>query len=225
MPSKIPEQPAFVQLSVKASADLKQMVPAEKTSLASRAEELDTMRQTWVRELPTADLSIIRPRVSPHVIAIPESKLAQFERLHSILARALQDIVERWFADKDARFPERMPVEPREEKILRWVVSSGLVPEWKDHAGIWRSDVLFGRSKDGSDDEYPYICELNGRLPINGVIAMGVHALGVRPLGTQKGGVESLNSLEVGSPPPTLSVSNDRLTFALGFDAPCNDFP
>ncbi|KAH8171350.1 hypothetical protein LIA77_08117 [Sarocladium implicatum] len=196
MPSQARKRPALMQLSVRASAATRQLVPAEKTSLASRAEELNTMRQKWEDALPSSDLAYIRPRVSPHVIAITDNKAAQLETLHKLLARALQDLVERWFSDEKAKLFERMPVEPREEKILRWVVDSGLVPEWKNHAGIWRSDVLFGLGKDGIEDEHPFICELNGRLPINGVMGMGVHSVGISALGTREGGVESLNSIE-----------------------------
>lgn len=194
-------RPALLQISVSQSVEKKQLVPAYQTFLEQRAQELEEIRRKWAPDLVTMDgVSQTMGRLSPHAVAVTEAKLEQLETLHLLLSRALVDVVERWFSDEDARLPQRMPLEPHEEKLLRWVGDGGIVPPYVDHAGIWRSDVLFGRSRNNpDDDEAPYICEINGRLPLNGVCRMGLLARGVRALGTGKGGVESLNSLEVRS--------------------------
>jgi hypothetical protein len=39
--------------------------------------------------------------------------------LHLALKLAIEDIIERWWTDEEARFPLRMPLEPEEEDLLR----------------------------------------------------------------------------------------------------------
>ena len=43
----------------------------------------------------------------------------QLTELHTALVLAIMDIVERWWSDPEARFPERMPLERKEEDLLR----------------------------------------------------------------------------------------------------------
>jgi hypothetical protein len=57
--------------------------------------------------------------VCPRPILIGEHHQKQMEVLHESLTAALVDIAQRWFSDEEARFPERMPVEPEEEDLLR----------------------------------------------------------------------------------------------------------
>lgn len=56
---------------------------------------------------------------SPHPILITEKHQRQLAELNDALFLAISDIVERWWIDSEARFPERMPVGPAEEKILQ----------------------------------------------------------------------------------------------------------
>jgi hypothetical protein len=39
--------------------------------------------------------------------------------LHEALVLAITNIVERWWTDIDAKLPQRMPLEPQEEDLLR----------------------------------------------------------------------------------------------------------
>lgn len=43
----------------------------------------------------------------------------QGRKLHEALGLAIEDIIERWWTDEEARFPQRMPLEPQEEDLLR----------------------------------------------------------------------------------------------------------
>lgn len=56
---------------------------------------------------------------SPHPVLVTEKHQRQLAELSDALFLAISDIVERWWIDVEARFPERMPVGPTEEKLLR----------------------------------------------------------------------------------------------------------
>lgn len=56
---------------------------------------------------------------SPHPAVVTEKHIQQLENLSEALSLAINDIVERWWSDTEARFPERMPLEPVEEELLR----------------------------------------------------------------------------------------------------------
>lgn len=56
---------------------------------------------------------------TPHPILISDQFLAELKRFHEALAIALNNIVQRWFTDKDAAFPTRMPLMPHEEHLLQ----------------------------------------------------------------------------------------------------------
>lgn len=57
--------------------------------------------------------------VCPRPILIEDHHQKQMEVLHKSLTAALVDIAQRWFSDEEARLPERMPLEPEEEELLR----------------------------------------------------------------------------------------------------------
>jgi hypothetical protein len=197
---------ALMQISVSRTAEENLIVPAHRSSLSRRATELTTLRKQLAADSMGAQVAFgLMDRMSPHAIAISDAMLARLDRLHLLLGRALIDLVDRWFSDEAARLPHRMPLDPEEEVLLKWVAGAGFVPKYSEHAGCWRSDVLFGRSPDGLDDEAPYICEINGRLPLNGTIVTGQHASGITQLGAGKPGFETVNSLKVSTAATFLS--------------------
>ncbi|KAK6712883.1 hypothetical protein SNK03_007292 [Fusarium graminearum] len=55
----------------------------------------------------------------PRPVLVGEHHQQQMKDLHKALTAAIADIVQRWWSDTDARFPERMPLEPREEELLK----------------------------------------------------------------------------------------------------------
>lgn len=57
--------------------------------------------------------------MTPNPILISDRFLADLRLFHDALAIALNNIVQRWFTDKEAAFPSRMPLEPHEEDLLQ----------------------------------------------------------------------------------------------------------
>lgn len=55
----------------------------------------------------------------PRPMLIDEEHQKQLIDFHSALTIAIGDIVKRWCSDKEAHFPERMPLEENEEKLLQ----------------------------------------------------------------------------------------------------------
>ncbi|KAF4964608.1 hypothetical protein FSARC_7514 [Fusarium sarcochroum] len=197
MPAMPVKRPGLVQVSVTRSVEEQRIIPAYCSNLARRDRELQALRKHLRADGRGAELAFgIQDRISPHLIAMSNPLFSRVKQLHILLARVFVDIVDRWFTDEKARFPERMPLEPSDEALLKWVINSGCVPDYPEHAGCWRSDVLFGRSSDGLDDESPYICEINGRLPLNAVMGIALGANGYKELGASNGGIEIVNSME-----------------------------
>lgn len=58
-------------------------------------------------------------KACPHPLIVPQSQLFRLEKLHRLLSSAITNIIERWFSDGEARFPDRMPLEPLEEDTLK----------------------------------------------------------------------------------------------------------
>lgn len=52
----------------------------------------------------------------------------QLENLHEALTIAITDIVQRWWTDSDARFPEQMPLEKEEGDLLKVGVALTVEP-------------------------------------------------------------------------------------------------
>ena len=117
--------------------------------------------------------------------------------LHRALDKALIDIVERWVSDADARFMERMPLERHEEDLLRWMYGEGkkLVPCFRERYGMWRTDYLVERGDDGL--EQAVICEINSRIPFNGMWVIGLHEQVIGLLGGHEKGIVPANDFNV----------------------------
>ncbi|PON23690.1 hypothetical protein TGAM01_v207337 [Trichoderma gamsii] len=112
-------------------------------------------------------LGISRPKTTYHVYIHP-TLIARFDQIQSAIGKATTNIIERWFSDKKADFPSRMPIEKHEEDVLRmsqWIASSGIVPRYAGREGCSRPDFLFSAT---SQNPYqPTICEINARFPYN----------------------------------------------------------
>lgn len=75
--------------------------------------------------------------MTAHPLLISDRFLVDLRLFHEALAIALSNIVQRWFTDKEAAFPTRMPLEPHEEDLLK-VLSSILYRSiiWDNSANI-----------------------------------------------------------------------------------------
>jgi hypothetical protein len=68
-------------------------------------------RETWVGDA--------HRKSAPYPVLGSKAHQRQLSELSEALVLAITDIVERWWSDAEARFPERMPIDPMEEKLLQ----------------------------------------------------------------------------------------------------------
>ncbi|KAJ5836572.1 hypothetical protein N7447_002598 [Penicillium robsamsonii] len=119
----------------------------------------------------------------PFPILVNSLHQRQLLELNEALVKAITDIVSRWWSDKAARLSERMPLQPREEKLLRWLDSqeTGDIRPFKECMGSWRPDFLVEEPVDLTNGcvENFRICEINARFSWNGYMlsALGQKAL------------------------------------------------
>ncbi|KAJ5644203.1 uncharacterized protein N7484_006710 [Penicillium longicatenatum] len=108
----------------------------------------------------------------PHPVLITQRHHDELSNLHFALNLALEDIIQRWWTDEEAQFPQRMPLEPEEEELLRWIDSSPeLFRPWNERQGSWRPDFLI--EIDDAGVEVFRICEINARFCWNGYMHGG----------------------------------------------------
>ncbi|KAF1919049.1 hypothetical protein BDU57DRAFT_490977 [Ampelomyces quisqualis] len=106
----------------------------------------------------------------PRPILVQRHHHQQLEILHEALSTALTDIVQRWWTDKDARFPDRMPLLNKEEDLLKWVHRQSLcgnIREFSKCHGSWRPDFLV--ECEGGREKFR-ITEINARFSFNGLM-------------------------------------------------------
>ena len=106
------------QISFGLSVQAGELVPAENAG-----------EETWLKDQKGLRASLLSsasewPRDTylqgcPYPMVVPKRQLDDLETLHSLLNSAIINIVERWWTDAEARFPERMPLEAHEEDVLR----------------------------------------------------------------------------------------------------------
>lgn len=138
----------------------------------------------------------------PSPILVNQRHQGHLERLHEALTSAITDIVQRWWSDTEANFPQRMPLAKNEEELLRWLddqVSRGKAMPFSSCRGSWRPDFLIKDSPpvfreaaaNGEPGEGEVFCitEINARFSFNGFMHealgqealddMGLHQLGL----------------------------------------------
>ncbi|KAF7363696.1 Circularly permuted ATP-grasp type 2 [Mycena sanguinolenta] len=122
---------------------------------------------------------------SPHPILITSQHDTAMRAIHEALTLAIASIVERWWTDTEADFPQRMPLEPGEEALLRWIdnLHPDTLPPYRQRLGCWRPDFLVESVADpkmpsGTREQFR-ICEINSRFCWNGFLhtAYGQQAL------------------------------------------------
>ncbi|KAH8885485.1 hypothetical protein GQ53DRAFT_659813 [Thozetella sp. PMI_491] len=111
----------------------------------------------------------------PRPILISEYHQTLLNNLHESLNAALTDIVQRWWTDREARLPERMPLEETEEDLLRAnaQASCGNVRRFSACLGSWRPDFLvedIWSDQKGTTVENFRVTEINARFPFNGLM-------------------------------------------------------
>ncbi|KAF7158595.1 hypothetical protein CNMCM5623_003655 [Aspergillus felis] len=120
----------------------------------------------------------------PRPILVTPEHQGQLLALHTALAAAITDIVERWWTDSEARFPERMPLQKAEEELLRWLETKDL--PYHDRLGSWRPDFLV---EEGAKTERFRITEINARFSFNGFMHQAYGQTALDALGVGRHGV------------------------------------
>ncbi|GKZ21190.1 hypothetical protein AbraIFM66951_011583 [Aspergillus brasiliensis] len=120
----------------------------------------------------------------PRPILVSPEHQRQWKELNDALVSAITDIVERWWTDSASRFPERTPLEPAEEDLLRWIDSQvpSSIPPYRECRGSWRPDFLVEEEKSEGATDYKAnfrISEINAGFSFNGYMyaACGQQAL------------------------------------------------
>ena len=193
------EPPALQQISVSLSVEQNAIAPATATSLARRQRDLKSIRDDSFKRNGGPLTFDLQNRFPPFNICISQRFASHVKEIHKLLDKALVDIVERWFTDKEADFPRRMPLEKHEEDLLRWIdgPASNMVPQFGKRYGMWRTDYLIEKGPGGL--EFARICEINSRIPFNGFWVVGLHEDASKLLGAGKKGFISPNNFDVRS--------------------------
>lgn len=121
--SRYPSQrknPWLLQVCLAATKDSERIVLPDQVDQELRMSD----KRLFVENLQKiisryGQVSWIAKVCNPHPAVLPVQFLNNVELFHEALALALDNIVERWWKDKEANFPGRMPIEPRAEALLR----------------------------------------------------------------------------------------------------------
>ncbi|KAF8169828.1 hypothetical protein K438DRAFT_1909450 [Mycena galopus ATCC 62051] len=174
------------QIILSQSSSASRLTHPNETDISLRRQEKHRLeasleascpRSTWPKDSHLA--------CSPHPILINSQHDAAVRAIHEALVLAITSIVERWWTDTEANFPQRMPLEPQEEALLQWIDT--LAPEtlapYRERLGSWRPDFLVESVADpttlsGTREQFR-ICEINARFCWNGFLhtAYGQQAL------------------------------------------------
>ncbi|KAI2464801.1 hypothetical protein F4781DRAFT_411623 [Annulohypoxylon bovei var. microspora] len=135
--------------------------------------------------------------VCPRPILVSKQHQQQIAELQRALATAITDIVGRWWTDKEANFPKRMPLLKEEEDLLQWIevqVLRGNLPPYSTCQGSWRPDFLPEEDESncrGATAEKFRITEINARFSFNGFIHESYGQQALENLGIKASGLAS----------------------------------
>ena len=171
------DTPDIEQISLSLSVEIGGIVSANLLNKQRRAEEAAAIRarcvENWEGHTPH---NYTHERLAPFHICLSPTFADHVRDVHALLDRALVDIIERWFDDTEANFPSLMPLEGSENLFL-WSLwgpaakASGHARPFKTTYGLWRTDYLIEGEVRGRNQIK--ICEINSRLPFNGIWMIG----------------------------------------------------
>ncbi|KAI4183018.1 MAG: hypothetical protein L6R41_005649 [Letrouitia leprolyta] len=155
----------YSQISLGQSVRKGSFAVADQTDEGILQKDMEAMQQSLLHS-SCAWPEYTYKKGSPFPILMNKIQMDRVEALHNLLAKAITNIVERWWSDVAAKFPQRMPLTPCEEDILQWMdeQTPGVIRPFRLCQGSWRPDFLIEGS--ASHEEYR-ICEINARFPFN----------------------------------------------------------
>ncbi|KFY29836.1 hypothetical protein V494_08440 [Pseudogymnoascus sp. VKM F-4513 (FW-928)] len=163
------------------------------------SKELGQFRDSLLKSCPQWPPAY-NSSASPLPLVIPETLANHLDGLGNSLCRAVTDIVGRWWSDSTANFPQRMPLQPHQEEILRWIENEGrkTVPAFASCQGSWRPDFLFNTPEAISQSttnstllENPQICEINARFMFNAFFGVAFTHEAYQKMGFESFGLKS----------------------------------
>ncbi|THC88398.1 hypothetical protein EYZ11_012158 [Aspergillus tanneri] len=182
---KYPQPSRLEQIHVSLEEDGYEPVATCKAERAAYIENQERLQSSLLQLCP-ADLwpKNAYAACCPQPVLVTSWHQQQLAELHTALVLSITDIVNRWWTDPVARFPERMPLESKEEDLLQWMDAQvpHLLPLYKECLGSWRPDFLIeldNRQGDLPTLENFRISEINARFSFNGFmfLAYGQQAL------------------------------------------------
>ena len=105
------------QISLGQSRQAGELVAAAEANEDTREADLNAMRKCLLSICPVWPHDD-HQRACPYPMVVPQSQLFEIEEIHRLLSSAITNIVERWWTDEEAHFPQRMPLEKHEEEVL-----------------------------------------------------------------------------------------------------------
>ncbi|GFF51610.1 hypothetical protein IFM46972_09341 [Aspergillus udagawae] len=162
------------QISLKATKSVADPTSSIDAAHGDRLAERDAYDAAMFRFISDMELSSMYAEgISPHPILMPRSFIEHLKEFQHLLFVAISNILDRWWDDSEADFPGRMPLEPHEESVLKWVherSKQSLMPHYNERPLHWRPDLLLPAGAD-SNTSLPFkICEINARSPFNSMI-------------------------------------------------------
>jgi hypothetical protein len=161
--------PWLLQISLASTQDPQNPVLPEQVHPEYRIRESEALQERLADSVsPYGAFPGAAKRLNPHPALLPWQFVKNLETFNEALAIALNNIIERWWTDKEADLPSRMPLGPHVEELLQWVdeaTAHGIMPPFHGHQGNLRPDILLPVT----DREIPEfrVCEINGRFPIS----------------------------------------------------------
>ncbi|KAM0232012.1 hypothetical protein ACHAPO_008046 [Fusarium lateritium] len=162
--------PWLRQISLAATKSANSLIQPEQASAQTRIKEAEAMKQALSQNTKHhGQLPQLTKRLNPFPFLVPMSFISKLATFHEALALALDNIIERWWKDEEADFPNRMPFEPRVESLLRWVAQGseeGDIRPYRGNQGNLRPDILIPDTGGCQRPQFK-VCEINGRFPIS----------------------------------------------------------
>ncbi|KAJ5100508.1 hypothetical protein N7456_006560 [Penicillium angulare] len=207
-------------------------IPVSQTDQATRVQARE-LYQSRLRDLSRGAQCALGSAYpfSPHPVNLATDILQELRQLHEALDVAVTNIVDRWWTDKEADLPSRMPLEPQEVELLQWIharTEEGKMPSFLSHKGVWRPDFLLDRVDDGTGDGKikARICEINARFAFNmflhtmyghqALIDLGAQERGFTPAAKPENILNSLLKLfNTRKPIHILKASENAFTLSL----------
>jgi hypothetical protein len=117
---KKPSPPEIHQVHISIGTGGHELVKDHEPEISFYAKEQEVLERNLLSLCPAN----LWPKgshnsMSPRPILVTKEHQVHLAELHGALTTAITDIVDRWWTDEAACFPQRMPLEKKEEDLLR----------------------------------------------------------------------------------------------------------